>query len=425
MTRGQFLRSCSTPPGVSCRARSGDSRGRRRSKSLAERSFSIALIGGACVLFSTLCFGQEASQGKEPPDSSKPANQAEQSTAPAQPEPQPQKKEKRGSFVAVPIPISSPALGTGIVPVAAYIFPFSRNDKISPPSVVGGGGLFTSNGTQAFFGAGQLYLKENRYRITAAYFSGNLNYDVYGSGILSENKLPLKQDGKLFFGEFMRQVGWKFFVGPRFMTGKSTITLRPSDETDVPPPPEVGIETNLTSLGFKVLRETVPNRFYPTSGTSFQFTGDFFSEALGSKYTFQSYKAIFNKYWSLDKKQVLAYNLYLCGTGGDAPFYGNCIYGANNELRGYTAGRYLTSYMAATQLEYRIALPKRFGLVAFGGVGEVIPGEDQPYGSQRFLPGGGGGIRFLLSKQYHVNLRVDYGIGRDGHTVGMSIGEAF
>jgi len=28
----------------------------------------------------------------------------------------------------------------------------------------------------------------------------------------------------------------------------------------------------------------------------------------------------------------------LCGTGGEPPFYGNCIYGMNNELRGYQAG---------------------------------------------------------------------------------------
>jgi Omp85 superfamily domain len=388
------------------------------------------LIGGAYIFFSIPCTSQEQSQGKEPPDSSKTADQAqaEQSTTPAQPGTQPEKEAKparRGAFVAVPIPIASPALGSGIIPAAAYIFRFSTKDKISSPSVIGGGGLITNNGSRALVVAGQLYVKENRYRITAAYARGNLNYDVYGSGIFEGHQLPLKQTGQVLFGEFLRQVGWKFYVGPRFTLGKSVLTLRPSDEQNVPIPPDLGFDTNLTALGFKVFRDTVPNRFYPTSGTSFKFTADFFAEGLGSKYSFQSYVATFNKYWSLDKKQVLAYNAYLCGTGGNPPFYGNCIYGASNELRGYTAGQYFTSYMAATQLEYRLALPWRFGLVGFGGVGGVIPGENQLYGSQEFLPGVGGGVRFLLSKQYHVNLRVDYGIGRNGHTVGMSIGEAF
>lgn len=84
--------------------------------------------------------------------------------------------------------------------------------------------------------------------------------------------------------------------------------------------------------------------------------------------------------------------------------------------------------MLATQLEYRLVLPKRFGLVAFGGVGGVIPGGNQllqVVQSGHFLPSGGGGLRFALSKTYHVNLRADIAQGRDGHTFVMALGEAF
>ena len=41
-------------------------------------------------------------------------------------------------------------------------------------------------------------------------------------------------------------------------------------------------------------------------------------------------------------------------------------------------------YMFGTQLEYRLTLPKRFGLVAFGGLGEVIPGGNQPFSTKNF-----------------------------------------
>jgi outer membrane protein assembly factor BamA len=75
------------------------------------------------------------------------------------------------------------------------------------------------------------------------------------------------------------------------------------------------------------------------------FTGDFFANGLGSKYSFHSHKFTFNKYVSLSDKQVLAYNFHLCGTGGQPPFYGQCIYGTSSELRGYTAGRYLDRYI--------------------------------------------------------------------------------
>jgi hypothetical protein len=401
----------------------------------------VLLICGLCVFLSAPATAQEPQKAAPPAVSSgqeatPPPNAAEQpaqKTAPAEPETQPKKKDKKkpsklDGLVVAPLPISSPAIGSGIVPVIGYIFPFSKSDKVSPPSTVGVAGLVTNNGSRGFAIGGQLFLKENTYEITSGFARGNVDYNIYGTGIAADAKLPLAQTGNAFFGEFLRRVGWKFFAGPRFITGRSDITLRPSSVTSVPIPPDLGINTNLTSLGARLTRDTRPNHFYPIGGTFFTFTSDFFSQALGSKYSFQSYRTAFDKYWGVTKKQVIAYDANFCGTSGQPPFYGNCIYGTNNELRGYTAGRYFTRYTVATQVEYRLVLPWRFGLVAFGGVGGVIPGGSQL--SQRvqnshFLPGGGGGLRFQLSQKYHVNLRADIAQGRDGHTFGMGVGEAF
>jgi len=342
------------------------------------------------------------------------------------------KREKKlphgGAIVVAPLPISSPAIGSGIVPVLGYIFPFSTKDKISPPSTIGAAGLVTDNGSRGFAVGGQLFLKEDTYEITSGYVHGNIDYNIYGTGVFANEKLPLEQTGEGFFAEFLRRTWWRFFVGPRFVTGRSFITVRPNTVSDFPIPEEVGLHSNLTSLGVRLLRDTRPNHFYPVGGTYFTITADFFSQTLGSKYSFQSYKTKLDKYWSLSKNQVLAYDGYFCGTGGNPPFYGNCIYGASNELRGYTAGQYFTRYMLATQLEYRLALPKRFGLVVFGGLGGVIPeGHElsQMLQSSHFLPGGGGGLRFELSKKYHVNLRADIAQGVNGHTFAMGVGEAF
>jgi len=338
------------------------------------------------------------------------------------------KHDGQESFIVAPLPISSPALGAGIVPVFAYIFHLSPHDKTSPPSVVGGVGLVTNNGSRAFVLAGDLFFHEGTYHATAAYAHGNLNYDLYGIGIDAGKagiKLPLNQTGQFFFAEFSRRVGWKFFLGTRVFMGESTITVRPSDTSTIPPPPDVGLRTNLRSLGLLLQRDTRPSRFYPTTGTFLDFTADFFSQGLGSKYSYQSYKFTFNRFASLSPRQVLAFDFGFCGTGGKPPFYGNCIYGTNNQLRGYKAGRYLDRYMLVTQLEYRLVLPKRFGLVGFGGFGGVAPGGDQLFRANHFLPSAGGGIRFLLSKKYHVNLRADAGFGKDGHTWSMGVGEAF
>ena len=384
-------------------------------------------------LLCSLAMAQDVSDGVAIPCVSPKARVAEASTSSQDSEKTKETQtsastKKRGNFVIAPIPVTSPALGSGVIPVVGYIFSLSRNDTTSPPSVVGAAGLITDNGSRAFAVAGQFFIKEDTYHASAAFFQGNLNYHLYGIGITAgdaEAKLPLKQEGTVFLGEFQRRLHGRFFIGPRVIAGDSIITVREGGSATAPVPPDTGLSTRLTAAGIIVNRDTRPNRFYPTSGTLFNFTADFFAHAFGSKYSFQSYRVEFNKYGSLSPKQVLAYNAFFCATGGEPPFYGNCIYGTRNELRGYEAGRYLDRYMVATQLEYRLVLPKRFGAVAFGGIGGIGPGGRELFRSSALLPAGGAGLRFMLSKSHHVNLRADLAVGKNEHTFSLGISEAF
>ena len=135
----------------------------------------------------------------------------------------------RGSLIIAPLPISSPALGTGVIPVLGYIFPFRRKDKVSPPSVVGAAGLVTDNGSRAFALFADLFLCEDTYRITSIYARGNINYDLYGIGVIAANegrKFPLEQSGQIYRAEFLRRLGWDFFLGLRFWSGGSVVTPR-------------------------------------------------------------------------------------------------------------------------------------------------------------------------------------------------------
>ena len=51
--------------------------------------------------------------------------------------------------MAAPLPIGSPAVGAGVVPVVGYIFPLSEKDKVSPPSLIGAAGLVTASSRMA------------------------------------------------------------------------------------------------------------------------------------------------------------------------------------------------------------------------------------------------------------------------------------
>jgi hypothetical protein len=47
------------------------------------------------------------------------------------------------------------------------------------------------------------------------------------------------------------------------------------------------------------------------------------------------------------------------------------------------------------------------------------------FNTGNILPGGGLGVRFTLAKESRINLRIDYGWGKDGSAFYVGIAEAF
>lgn len=337
------------------------------------------------------------------------------------------KKPKRGSLVIAPIPISSPAVGSGLIIFVGYVFKLDQNDKLSPPSTVGLAGAFTNSGTRGGALGGRLYFSQNKYQTTFALAKGRVNFDFYGIGRIPNRapiKVPLKMGGTVFYGDFLRNVWKDIFIGPRYQH-RSLYARLDGPQTpggfEIPP---IDIQSTTVALGFHIQRDKRDSTFYPTKGSLFDATGDFFDQSLGSKRQYQNYKVGYNVYRELGKKQVLAYRGMICSANQNVPFYDLCLYGVNSDLRGYTGGEFQNRRMFATQAEYRRELRKRFGLVAFGGLGEVARRWNE-FRSDQLLPAAGAGLRFTLDKENHINYRIDWAVGRAGHTLSIGIGEAF
>lgn len=202
-------------------------------------------------------------------------------------------KKKKGelwrSVCRCPAAHSKPGDWIGYRARRGLYFPFQVKDKTSPPSVIAATGLITNNGSRAFGFGADLYLKQARYELKAGYGRGNLNYDLYGPGFINGNlgfKLPLVQTGEVFFIKLLRNVGWNIYVGPRFFTGDSFITLNPTNGNLPPIPPDVGLSTNLRSVGLEISRDSRKNRFYPVQGSVLDFTGDFSPMPLAASIRF-------------------------------------------------------------------------------------------------------------------------------------------
>ena len=336
-------------------------------------------------------------------------------------------KEKRGSLVIAPIPISSPAFGSGLLLITAYVFKFNEGDDVSPPSWVGLAGAFTNNGTRGLAAGAKLYLAENKYQTTFAAMKGRANLDFFGIGRIPGRaavSVPLSMDGSIWFGEVLRNVGKNIFMGPRYQFRRLEAGLdgpRPQGGFEIP---ELDLKSNSAALGFHLQRDRRDSTFYPTRGSLFDFTADFFDQVWGSRREYQAYKIAYNGFRQLSPRQVFAYRAMGCAANGSVPFYDLCLFGFNNDLRGYTTGEFQNRRMFATQAEYRRELPKRLGLVAFFGVGGTAPRWSE-FRSDELLPAAGAGLRFNLDKKNHINYRIDVAFGREGRTISIGVGEAF
>jgi hypothetical protein len=62
--------------------------------------------------------------------------------------------------------------------------------------------------------------------------------------------------------------------------------------------------------------------------------------------------------------------------------------------------------------------------VAFAGAGAVAH-DWGDFSNSDAQPGGGAGLRLLLAKKNHINLRIDYAWGHGSTATYVGIGEAF
>ena len=93
-------------------------------------------------------------------------------------------------------------------------------------------------------------------------------------------------------------------------------------------------------------------------------------------------------------------------------------------MRGLYTGMYRDRKYLASQIELRIPVWKRLGLVTFLGCGE-IGSRFKDYNLSLAKYSYGAGLRFSLVKRERVNLRFDYGISNSSNGWYITVTEAF
>lgn len=170
--------------------------------------------------------------------------------------------------------------------------------------------------------------------------------------------------------------------------------------------------------------DTRDNTAFASTGTLLEVSGYHFGKLFGGDFSYQNFNLSFSKYKTIRPGRVLAFNTVINLNNGEVPLMRLAHAGGDKILRGYARNRFLADNFAGTQLEYRLPLYRRFGLVAFTGVGDVFNQvSDLSFSTLKYSVGSG--LRYALSKEQKLNVRLDVGYGREGSNFYVVIGEAF
>jgi outer membrane protein assembly factor BamA len=330
------------------------------------------------------------------------------------------------SFLVVPIPVSNPTIGSGAALAAAMFF---KTDEASKSSLLGTGGFYTDNGSWGAAIMADVAFDEDRYRAKASAGYASVSYDFYGIGSASAENgrhVSLNQSGDLFQASFEGRVAPQFYIGgqARYMTIKTKFDL-PDEAGDILDNggPLSQIKNSITTFGLIATRDSRNKDYGPTEGALIDAAFDVGLHDFITNDVFMRTTVSYSRYDTVATDLVLASHGALCAEGGKVPIFDLCMFGAQNDLRGYAVGRYQDKAMFAAQEELRWHAFWRVGFVAFAGVGSVAPALNR---FDKMLYSGGGGLRFLASKEYGVNIGLDGAVNAQGEaTYYIQVGEAF
>jgi outer membrane protein assembly factor BamA len=330
------------------------------------------------------------------------------------------------NYLIVPIPISNPTIGSGLALAGAVLF---KTDPQSSSSYLGVAGFGTQGGSWGGGISGNLAFDEDRYRAKLSTGYANVIYDFYGIGSIAataNKSVSLTQSGYLVQGLFQTRVATDLYLGvqARHMNIRTKFNL-PDLAGDLLDNggPLSRINNSVTTFGPVGTYDTRNRDYAPDSGQLAEIELDVGLQRFVADNSFFRATAVYSRYDKVMDDLVLASHASVCTENGKVPIFELCMFGQNNDLRGYAVGKFQDKAMFTAQEELRWHAFWRVGLVAFAGIGSVghTVGEFKD-----ILASAGGGLRFLASKDYGINVGIDGAVTKEGDAAFyIQVGEAF
>lgn len=329
---------------------------------------------------------------------------------------------KKAKIAAIPIVNYSPSFGASLGGMVNVYYKMNPNDTISPTSSTGVFGMYTTNKTYFAAAFQKFYLKQDTWRIMLGVGTGSINFQYWQEiPIIGGQFIGFSTDANFAMAKVERKVYKKLYVG-----FKSIITVTET-EYDVPdffPDSLKYDKRNMNNLGYLLNFDMREHQMNSYGGYNIAFKNDFYRTWMNSGNNFEKYDITYNHYYQLkNERNILVTRIHASISGGDVPFQGQSVVG-QDDIRGYSAGKFRDNQVYTAQAEYRWRFYKKFGMVGFFGLASAVENIDDIFKNQ-LLPGGGLGFRYMMLPKERINVGFDIAKGKDDWGIYFRIGESF
>ena len=326
------------------------------------------------------------------------------------------RNEKNFRFIPVPYINYDRTLGFsgGLLPMAMYNL--NKKDTISPSSLSGGFGMYTSNKSWFVMQFNKFYFNEDRYRVILVGGTGQFNSQFYLDLPIFQDFIGYGTATNFIMFEIQRRIIPHLYTGINYQHAKLYTEL---DITDL-----ISETVYLDGIGVIISYDLRDNVYYPMQGLFANLKYSSYPEFLENEYASNKIKLDYNHFFELNNERDIIGARFFGGLGiGDLSFNQLFVVG-NNDIRGYTQGKYRGKQIIAIQGEYRWNPLKKIGFVGFAGIATIFNSiNDSDNG--KLLPAVGTGFRYNVFPKNHMNVGMDFAAGMDDWGIYFKIGEAF
>lgn len=324
---------------------------------------------------------------------------------------------QKGQFLAVPIPISNPTIGSGLQFALLYMHGEDPEDKKSATSGIGGMYTDSKSWFAGAFHDGSIF--NERILIRGALGTGEMNLEYFFND-KADTSIPysLEADVALIQGLTKLTKNSDWYMGLRLFGLNPTVSY--DFDQIIPGAPELSADTTVVNLALVLNHDRRDNSYYPSAGNFFQVSYGRDDENIGSDYNFSRLSVEYKHYIPLNPKHVLAMRVFVDEIDGKAPFFLQ----PSLKMRGFSSFRYQDDAATSAHIEWRYKFHSRWGTMLSFEAGRVGDSLSSTLDGET-ITSVGAGVRWQATKNKPLHLGFEVGASDDDTAFYIRVGEKF